>query len=136
MGPEALEGPRQVGLCRDALSAAGGDDAEEHASAVSAFRAAGEEHVEAELGDVLELAFSGRVIDRDERIVDETEERVVVVLVVPNRRRQRLGRQERGKHSVAPPVEVAHDGAHVSLSMFSESVTGETELLSFLFLTV
>jgi hypothetical protein len=41
------------------------------------------------------IALGGRVVDGDQRVVDQTEERVPVVLVVPNRRRQRLGRQQR-----------------------------------------
>jgi hypothetical protein len=47
-------------LRRDSQSAAGGDDTEQDAGAVSAFDAAGEEHVESKLRDVLELALSGR----------------------------------------------------------------------------
>ena len=60
---EALEGPSEVGLGGDAQCTAGGDDAEEDAGTMRSFGAAGEEHVESELGDVLELALGGRVID-------------------------------------------------------------------------
>ena len=59
----------------NALSATSGDDAEQNAGPVRALGAAGEEHVEAELGDVLEQALGGRVVDRDARGVDEAEER-------------------------------------------------------------
>lgn len=52
---------------------------------------AAEEHVEAKLGDVLELALSRRVVERHERIVDESEERVAVILIVSNRRRCEVG---------------------------------------------
>ncbi len=41
-----------------------------------------EEHVEAELREVLELALSGRVVDRHERVVDEARERGPVIAVV------------------------------------------------------
>jgi hypothetical protein len=76
VGAEALEGPGQVGLRRARRGAAGRDDAEQDAGAVGALGAAGEEHVEAELGDVLELALGGRVVDGDVGVVDEAEERV------------------------------------------------------------
>lgn len=75
----------------DALGAAAGDDAEQDALAVSALGAAGEEHVETELRDVLKLALGRRVVDRDLGVVDEAEEGVAVIVVVANRRRQRLG---------------------------------------------
>src|SRR5690606_22452461 len=68
VGAEAFEGPGKVGLGGDALSAAGGDDAEQGAGTVSAFSAAGAEHVEAELGDVLELALGGGVVDGDQGV--------------------------------------------------------------------
>jgi hypothetical protein len=45
----------------------------------AALRAAREEHGEAQLGEVLELAFGRRVVDRDHGIVDEAEEGVAVV---------------------------------------------------------
>jgi len=66
---EAVEGPGEVRL-RGAppLGTAAGDDAEEHARTVRALGAAGEEHVEAQLGDVLELALGGRVDDGDDRL--------------------------------------------------------------------
>ena len=76
MGAEPLEGPGQVGLRRDAQGTAGSDDPEQNAGTVSAFSAAGEEHVESELGDILEVALGGRVVDGDERIIDEAEERL------------------------------------------------------------
>jgi len=62
--------------------------------------AAGEEHVEAELGDVMKLALRRRVVDRRDRIFDETEERVAVILVPP------------------PP----DDGTNVALSMLTQAV--------------
>lgn len=57
MRAEAREGPGQVGLHGDDDRAAGGDNAQEHAGAVRALAAAGEEDVEAQLGDVLKLAL-------------------------------------------------------------------------------
>jgi hypothetical protein len=92
VGTEPLQSPGEPGLSWDAQRAASGDDPEQNAGAVSTFGAAGEEHVEVELGDVLELALGGRVVERYERVVDESEERVAVILVVSDRRRQRLGR--------------------------------------------
>ncbi len=92
MGSESLERPREVALDGDALGAARGDDAEQDAGAVRALRASRKEHVEAQLGDVLELALGRRVVDGDLGVVDETEEGVAVIVVVANRRRQRLGR--------------------------------------------
>lgn len=76
VGAEALEGPGEVRLDRHADGAAGGDDAEQDARAVGALGAAGEQHVEAELGEVLELALGRRVVDRyvGERPVDRTRE--------------------------------------------------------------
>jgi hypothetical protein len=67
VGAEAFEGPREVRLDRNALGAAGCDDAEEDAGAVRALGAAGEEDVEAELRDVLELALGRRVVDGERR---------------------------------------------------------------------
>jgi hypothetical protein len=81
VGAEALEGPGQVGLNGDADRATGRDDAEQDAGAVGALGAAGEEHVEAELGDGLELALGGRVVDRDVGIVEEPD----VELIRPGR---------------------------------------------------
>lgn len=49
---------------------------------MSALSATGEEHVESELGDILEVALGGRVVDGDERLIEEAEERVAVILVV------------------------------------------------------
>src|SRR5690606_26118589 len=74
MRAETIEGPGEVRLRGDAESAAGRDDPEEDARAMRALGAAGEEHVEAELGDVLELVLGGGVVDRDVGIVDEAEE--------------------------------------------------------------
>src|SRR5687768_16592642 len=74
VGPEPLKRPRQVRLDGDALCAARGDDAEQDARAVRAFGAPREEHVEAQLGDVLELAFGGRVVDGDGGVIDESEQ--------------------------------------------------------------
>ncbi len=113
---ESFEGPGEVSLGRDAERAAGGDDAEEHTSAMRPFGAAGEEHVETELGDVLELALGRRVVYWDEGIVDEAKERSLVIEVVVDRRRERLGWQERGLHGVEPAFEIADDGANVFLS--------------------
>lgn len=92
MCAETLECPREVGLGGDAKRATGGNDAEQNACTVSAFGAAGKEHVEPEFGDILKVTLSWRVIDRDQRIVDEAEERLAVIDVVVDRRRQRLGR--------------------------------------------
>ena len=62
--------------------------------------AAGEEHVEAWLGDVLKLAFGGRVVDRDVRIGGEAGKRFAMLVVVANG----LGK------GGAPLVEVIEDG--------------------------
>ena len=78
---EALEGPGQVGLAGDADGAARGDDAKQDAGAVRTFGAAGKEHVETKLGDVLKLALGGRVVDGDGGVVDEASERGPVVAV-------------------------------------------------------
>ena len=59
MGTETLEGPREIGLRWNPLCAAGSDDAEQDAGAVCSLGATGEEHVESELSDVLELALGG-----------------------------------------------------------------------------
>jgi hypothetical protein len=56
----------------------------------------GEEHGEAELRDVLEFALGRRIVDRNLRVIDETEECVVMIVVVANRRHQRLGRRSVG----------------------------------------
>ena len=71
MGAETLEGPCEVRLRGDTLGAARSDDAEEHARAVRAFGAAGEEHVEVQLSDVLELSLGGRVVDGDDGVVEK-----------------------------------------------------------------
>ena len=57
VGAEAFKGPGEVGLDGGADGAAGGGDAEQDAGAVGTLGAAGEKHVETELGDVLKLAF-------------------------------------------------------------------------------
>ena len=49
MRAEALEGPGQVRLTRDADGPAGGDDAEQYAGAVRTLGATGEEGIEAQL---------------------------------------------------------------------------------------
>ena len=54
---ETLEGPGEIALHGDADGAAGRDNPEQHTGAVCAFAAAGKEHVEAELRDVLEFAL-------------------------------------------------------------------------------
>ncbi len=84
--PRRSKAQVEVGLHGDADGAAGRDDAEQHARPVRALGAAGEEHVEAQLGDVLELALGGRVVDGDVGVVDEAEEGVAVALVVADRR--------------------------------------------------
>ena len=66
----------RVGLRRHADGTARRDDAEQDAGAVRALGAAGEEHVEAQLGDVLKLALGGRVVDGHFCVVDEAEERL------------------------------------------------------------
>ena len=72
MSSEPLERPREVLLHWYADGAARGDDAEEHARAMRALAAAGEEHVQTQLRDVLELALGRRVIDGHVGIVDES----------------------------------------------------------------
>ena len=136
VGAEALEGPSEVRLRGDAQCAAGGDDAEQDAGTVSALGAAGEEHVESQLGHVLELALGGRVVDGDERVVDEAEQRVSMILVVGGCRRQRLGRQESWENGVDPDLEFAGDGADMSLSMLAQRISAQTELLGHLFLAI
>ena len=59
-----------------------------------------------------------------------------MVLVVANRRRQRLGREERRLDGVHPADEALDDGADPSLPVFAEQVAGEAELLRRLFLAV
>jgi hypothetical protein len=54
-------------------------------AAVSAFSAARKQHVQAHLGDVLELALGGRIVDGGLGVIEEPEERVAVVDVVANR---------------------------------------------------
>ncbi|MGH3146826.1 MAG: hypothetical protein ACRDTR_13605 [Rubrobacter sp.] len=61
MGAEAFEGPGEISLDGDTDGSTGSDDAEQDTGAVSALGAAGEEHVETELGKVLKLALRGRV---------------------------------------------------------------------------
>jgi hypothetical protein len=56
---------------------------------------------------------------------------VLVIEVVVDRRRQRLGRQERGLDGVEPALEVADERADVSLSMFTERVAAQVELSGF-----
>jgi hypothetical protein len=101
---------------------------------VSTFCAAGEEHLEAELGDVLNLALRGPVVDGHERVVEESKERRAVILVVGNRRRQRLGRGSVG--GVAPALEFSHDGTDALLSMLTVRVSAQRKLLCFLLLSV
>lgn len=62
VGADAFEGPGQIGLGRNAQGATGGDDAKEDARAVRALGAAGEEHVEAQLRDVLELELGAGLL--------------------------------------------------------------------------
>jgi Tetratricopeptide repeat len=102
MGPETVEGPGEIGLDGHGESTAGRDDAEKDAGAVCALGASGEEHVESELGDVLELALGGRVVDGNVGVVDESEERVAVSPVVLHGDHQRLRRQERRDDGVEP----------------------------------
>ena len=71
MGTEALERPCQVRERGDAERTAGGDDPEQDARAVGSLRAAGKQHVEPELSDVLELALRGRVVDGNEWVIEE-----------------------------------------------------------------
>lgn len=118
-----LDGPGEISLRGDAQGATGSDDAEQDAGALSAFGAAGEEHDELKLRDVLELALSGRIVDGYERIIDEAEERGSVILVVGNRRRQRFGRQERWLDGIESALKVAGDGADVLLPMLAERVS-------------
>ncbi len=49
VGAEALEDPREIGLDRNALGAAGGDDAKEDTRTMRALSATGEQHREPEL---------------------------------------------------------------------------------------
>ena len=72
MRAESVEGPGEVGPHGDAERATRRDDAEEDARAMRALGAAGEEHVEPELREGLELALRGRVVDRDRGVVDES----------------------------------------------------------------
>lgn len=55
MSAEALEGPRQVSLGGDSDGATSRDDAEQDGGTVCPLSAPSKEHVEPELGDVLEL---------------------------------------------------------------------------------
>jgi hypothetical protein len=53
----------------------------------------------------------------NDELVDETEEHIAMILIVANRRRQRLGWQECGSYGLEPAFEVVGDGANVSLSV-------------------
>ena len=136
MGAKPFEGPDEIGLGWHAQCTAGSDDAEQDAGAVRAFCAAGEEHVQAELGDVLEFSLGGRVVNGHEWVVDEAKERYAVILIVGNRRRQRLGREERGLDGIEPNLKISYERADVLLPMVTELISAQAELLSFLFLAV
>jgi hypothetical protein len=103
---------------------------------VSAFSTAGEEHVESELGDVLELSFSWRVVDGYQWIIHEAEERFAVIDVVVDGRRQRLGTQEGRSDRGEPALEVADYRANALLAMCKERIAGEIERLRLLFFAV
>ena len=120
MSPEALEGPGEVGLYGHALGATGGDNPEQDARAVRAFGASGEEHVQSELGDVLELALGRRIVDRDVGVVDEAKERGAVIFVIPNSHRQRFGGQEGRSDGAPSESEVVGKRSNTSLSMLTE----------------
>jgi hypothetical protein len=64
--------------------------AKQDAGAARTFGAAGKEHVETKLGDVLRLALGGRVVDGDGGVVDEASERGLaggaMILTQPLRR--------------------------------------------------
>ena len=69
-------------------------------------------------------------------VVDEAEERGAVVLVVTNRRLQRLGREQRRRDGIHPSDEAIDDGAHLPPPMLAELLSGEAELLRRFFFTV
>jgi hypothetical protein len=133
---EAVEGPGEVGLRGHGERAAGGHDAEQNAGAMCALGAAGEEHVEPELCDVLELALGGRVVDRDRGVVDEAIERVAVTIVVLDGRHQRLGWQERRLDRGAPAVEIVCDRTDVSASVLEQGESAEAASMSLLLLAI
>lgn len=95
MGSQAIEDPGEIGLDRHPDRPARRNDPQEDAGSVGPLGASSEEHVEAELGDLLELAFGGSVVDRELRIVDEAEECVAVIVVVANRRSEWLRWEQR-----------------------------------------
>lgn len=84
---------------------------------MGAFGAACEEHVHAELNHVLELALGGRVVDGDLGIVDEAEERGMVVVVVANRGGESLRQQEGRCDRGSPTLETLAEGADEGLPM-------------------
>jgi hypothetical protein len=84
---------------------------------VGALGAAREEHVEAQLGDIVELALGGGVVDRHGRVLDEAEEGVAVIPVVAHGQREGLGRQERRLDGDEPLLEVGDDRLDVPLPL-------------------
>ena len=98
-----------------------------------ALGAAGEKHVEAELGDGLELALRGRVINGDVGVVEKAEQRGAVTLVVPDGGGQRLGRQESRRDGVEPAAEALHDRRDAALSVRAELGADEAAGLGVLF---
>ena len=91
--------------------------------------AAGEQHVEAELGDVLELALGGGVVDRDVGVIDEAEQRVAVELVVADGDGEGLGRQERRGDRGEPLPELVDDRADEATAVDSEVIADEAASL-------
>src|SRR6185312_13629015 len=89
-----------------------------------------------ELGDVLELALGGRVVDGHQRIVDEAEEGSLVVEVVVDRRRQRLGGKECGSDSDEPSLEVFDERTDALLPVLAKRVAMQAEMSRRLLLAV
>ena len=99
MGPEAAQGPYQIGVGVDAEVSAGCHDSKECGHSMCTLGAPSEETIMPKLGDVLVFALGGRVIDRDLGMIDEAKERVPVGPIIADdfgdvivRRESRLDR--------------------------------------------
>ncbi|MEO1222576.1 MAG: hypothetical protein AAFY42_14800, partial [Pseudomonadota bacterium] len=84
MCTESREGPGEVSLRIDIKLSACCYDSHQCSESMSTFRDAGKEPVVPELGDVLELAFCFRVVDRDFGMIDKPKERIPMPSIVPN----------------------------------------------------
>ena len=65
--------------------------------------------------------------DGNEGVLDEAKERVAMILVIANRRRQRLGWQQGRLDRVEPALEILHEGKEVLLSMLAQGIASEAK---------